>query len=76
MCPKIVIPLKLPNESAHIEPKTSAMPVLSHVAFLRLIFFSSEKNAIETSLIEMVDDNEAMNSRKKKSEDQKMLPGN
>ena len=75
MCPKIVIPLKLPNESAHIEPKISAMPVLSHVAFLRLIFFSSVKKAIETSLIEIVEDSDAMNNRKKKSDDQMMLPG-
>ena len=75
MCPKIVIPLKLPNESAHIEPKTSAIPVLSHVAVLRLIFFSSVKKAIETSLIEMVEDSDAINNRKKNSDDQKMLPG-
>ena len=75
MCPKIVIPLKLPNASAHIETKTSAIPVLSHVAFLRLIFFSSVKNAIETSLIEMVEDSDAINNRKKKSDDQIMLPG-
>ena len=33
------------------------------------------KKAIETSLIELVEDIEAINNRKKKSEDQKMLPG-
>ena len=76
MCPHIVKPLKQPKDSAHIEPNTNAIAVLRHVAFLRLIFFSSVKNAIETSLMEMVEERDAMNRRKKNREDQKMLPGN
>ena len=75
MCPHIVQPLRLPNDNAQKVPKNIAIPVLSHVAFLRLIFFSSVKKAIETSLIEMVEDSDAINNRKKNSDDQKMLPG-
>lgn len=51
------------------------MAVLRQVALFRLIFFSSVKNAIETSLIEIVDEREAIKRRKKNSEDQNMLPG-
>ena len=65
--------LRMPNESAHIEPNTIAMAVLTIVAFLRLIFFSSVKNAIVTSLIEIVDESDAINSKKKNSVDHTTL---
>lgn len=75
MCPHIVQPLKQPNDNAQNVPKNIAIPVFRYVALERLIFFSSVRYAIDTSLIEIVEEIDAKNSRKKKRVDQKMLPG-
>ena len=63
------------NDSAHNEPNTMAMIVLSHVAFLRDMLCSSVKNVMKISLIEMVDVIEAKNSSTKNANDQKYPPG-
>lgn len=76
LSPPIVKPLKQLNDKAHIVPKNIATMVLRMVAFLRLIFFSSVKNAIATSLIDMVEESDAMNSKKKNSVDHMVLLGN
>ncbi len=73
--PKKFNPFSHPNDIAHSVPNIIAIAVFRRVAFLRSIFFSSVKNAIDTSLIEIVEVIEVMNSRKKNSDDHIALPG-
>ena len=65
--PQRVAPESGPNERAQAVPATMAMAVVRMVAAERRIWHSSVKNAIEISLIDMVDVSDATSSRRKKS---------
>lgn len=73
--PKTLLSLKYPKDNALKTPPHSAMMRLSADAFVRVIFFSSVKNAIDTSLIEIVEVRDAKNRRKKKRIDHNCPPG-
>lgn len=73
--PKKLKSLKYPNDKALNTPPQSAMMRLIEEALARDIFFSSVKNAIDTSLMEIVEVSEAKKSRTKNNIDHICAPG-
>ena len=73
--PNKLLSLKYPNDNALSTPPMSAIHRLSVEALVRDIFFSSLRNAIDTSLIEIVEVSDAKNNRKKNRIDHNCPPG-
>lgn len=70
--PQMVNELITPNDNEQSTPRTIHIAVFSIVAFFRDIFSSSTKQAMQVSLIEMVDVNEAKNNNMKNADDHKI----